>query len=272
MFQKTADCIIKKIIACGKNIQLVYVFKYEIKEFEVSFRAGETASQNSVGHLGNVITLFKTYLFKNAYVCCCTNILWVQSQMKTSLMLSSSYKLGKGINLVSFFELVRKLNFCQSWENWETLLSLLSGGVCVSVCTSVCVCAHNILTSYCLVLWLIGRRVISLCAFLFLYVFIHCNSWWVKPSCNLTSYESLVLCFLSFLITFPRSPFFAGLWVSEYSKAQLLDHSFIYVTRPLFYLCHSLDFFHVHPSPCHLYAEGVHTFFLIYIFLFFIKI
>lgn len=141
-------------------------------------------------------------------------------------MLSSSYNWAK---VVSFFELVHKLNFCQSWENWETLLSLLSWGVCVSVCTSVCVCAHNILTSYCLVLWLIERRFVSLYAFLFLYVFIHCNSWWVKPSCNLTSYESLVLCFLSFLITFAGSPFFVVLWVSEYSKAQLLDHSFIYV-------------------------------------------
>ncbi|MXQ97979.1 hypothetical protein E5288_WYG012029 [Bos mutus] len=37
---KTADCIIKKeLIACGKNIQRVSVFKYEIKEFEVNFRA-----------------------------------------------------------------------------------------------------------------------------------------------------------------------------------------------------------------------------------------
>jgi len=66
LFQKTADCIIKKeLIACGKSIQRVSVFKYEIKEFEVNFRAEETASQNRAGHFGNVITFFKTYLFKN---------------------------------------------------------------------------------------------------------------------------------------------------------------------------------------------------------------
>lgn len=40
------------------------VFKYEIKEFDVNFRAENTASQNSVGHFGNVITLFKTFIQK----------------------------------------------------------------------------------------------------------------------------------------------------------------------------------------------------------------
>lgn len=53
------------------------VFKYEIKEFEVNFRAKGAASQNSVGHFGNVITLFKTYFFKNVCVSGRTNILWV---------------------------------------------------------------------------------------------------------------------------------------------------------------------------------------------------
>lgn len=61
----------------GESIQLVSVSKYEIKEFEVNFTDKGTARQNSVGHFGNVITLFKPYLFKHVYVNCCTNILWV---------------------------------------------------------------------------------------------------------------------------------------------------------------------------------------------------
>lgn len=46
------------------NLQRVSVFKYENKELEVNFRAEEIASQNSVGHFGNVITFLKTYLLK----------------------------------------------------------------------------------------------------------------------------------------------------------------------------------------------------------------
>lgn len=53
------------------------VFKYEIKEFDINFRAENTASQNSVGHFGNVITLFKTGLFKNVYVYFYSDILLV---------------------------------------------------------------------------------------------------------------------------------------------------------------------------------------------------
>lgn len=53
---------------CGKSFQLVSVSKYEIKELEVNFTDKGTARQNSVGHFGNVITFFKTYLFKK-YVC-----------------------------------------------------------------------------------------------------------------------------------------------------------------------------------------------------------
>ena len=79
------------------------VFKYEIKEFEVNFRAGETASQNSAGHFGNVITFFKTYLFKN----CVCGLLYkhlmgiIASESFTDAELQ--LQIEHNINLVSFF-------------------------------------------------------------------------------------------------------------------------------------------------------------------------
>lgn len=76
MFQKTAEHIIRKeIIACGKNIHLVFFFlNMKLKNSKLVSEQMKTASQNNVGLLGNAVSLFKTYY---SYVECSPNILGV---------------------------------------------------------------------------------------------------------------------------------------------------------------------------------------------------